>query len=1786
MPAIGEDLEPYVPIGADLEPAPYTGPINTPPPYAPEPPPENPWKKLVEGKFSEAGQAALTNLGAGLEQLRGIVDEAVPGFMDQMAVPISQGAKRYEKNPNDSAPKALGKAFVNTINDFADGLTSAQGVAMAAPFGPNAGLIGGLAKPVSAGFLASTVAALPQAAQRVKEVYDNPKSTAQERAEADLGLAGTFALTRVLARHVGSFEAPIKGGEQPSETTQTQVQQEAGQPTQPVQPVPQDFIRTIPAEQGPGIAEPAPAEGGGAGTGEQPAPERADTGADQGLGGAAEVAPASGEGAQGEGGQAGQEIAPPVETGAAPAAPEIPLEIRQGGEKGPTFTTFGREAIPGLQIAAEAPAPAAAPPSFADAEAITLPNPRKGWRGVPDSEVHVMQQPDGTWISAASAQLPTSGFGEPLSHSNAFHSREAAINAALDRVQSWTERTLKGRDITKTDKLRGQRVIDWVNEQRGKAATVPPTAAEQAGARITRAAAPDGGFAAHPLVQFVMDSGLMSKSTARRVWGKARYEENKSLWDSAPEFPDPRHNKIYSRTGGQSPDKIASDAVEAGLLPQGADASTLFQTLQKIGDASHRQAAIERGQSVAEKVASKQANSFARAVAKPAKGEAAINASDLQVGQTLKIRGENFKVTDIDPDTFAVTLEDGSKFGIQKVADNQVFYGEIKGGGKRAISQGRQDVSEPERPQIHGQAGESVLRDQGIQPPGAQEPVPQAPVTPQPVAPETLKALSPDALRAMLPTADPVTRGRIAWELGNRPPSELRPSAPPPTPELSATYDSPNGSVTVSKGGYIRNLFIKPEARRSGEGTALMKRVTDDADAAGIPLSLHIGEKRGDLANFYERLGFKKVGQDALGILYRREPIAKAPPPTPKLRPGEKGTGDLLQGEDQPFNLAGEKLDESAQKAAEARAQAEQDRKIHDEENQVPFGFGPGGASIHENLNIEPQITQLNATVSKALRSPRNLNPRAAFTKAYQAVGKQFVTAKQSLQGGLNNVRTSWQVMKTILMRPPVVEDFISALKDWHFADTKTSIAVRDFVRNVRKNLKSPLLREAITNYVQADGDMALLAQRAAASNIKYRPGYEAAMKLTPEQQTFAANVRQYFDAMLADGIKAGLLDHGIENYVNQIWKRPNRITRQLQADIQSGKLQTSFQNARRRIFDSFFEGEQKGFVPGTKDIASLIAVYDQAFNKAISGRAFVAALRNAKTAGGEKLVRFSGMQSEIPPVEGESAGAYLIRSRAVPEMAVTKDGRPYVAVDHPALRGWKFLVQDPATGKPVYYQSDMLVHPDYAPKVRLPGSPLSLKSILEPSALRQGPLGLVGKPLLTVGAFAKQTKLSLSIFHLDQEGLHGLFHRIDPANLVQIDLNNPVQAMLVRNGTVLLDYRAHELINEGVRGGGLTAKVPVLGRLQTGFNEFLFRDYIPRLKMTMAMHAFERNLGRRAFKGMTPDQVAEITANQANAAFGELNYRLLGRSQTMQDFLRLTILAPDFLEARSRFVGQALKRYGGEQRAALILGGATTYVAARIMNQFLDNDPHWEPRLAFSVVHNKREYRLRTVMGDLGEVMTDPARFFNNRFSPWLKEGITVATGRDITTGLRLTRFEQLKHALAWLVPISIGGTEQANATQRFLGSAGISNKPARGAINDVYDMARAYKTEVAKQDPEIAAEVKRAGQETYAGSDYARLNMALYDNDRERIVAETEKLIEQKGSDRVEQYYDNLPDKPFTGSVELEEAFLRGLANDPGRLTRYKQAVADRDGMARLFFQLRPYARPKRDSSLTPGR
>jgi hypothetical protein len=842
------------------------------------------------------------------------------------------------------------------------------------------------------------------------------------------------------------------------------------------------------------------------------------------------------------------------------------------------------------------------------------------------------------------------------------------------------------------------------------------------------------------------------------------------------------------------------------------------------------------------------------------------------------------------------------------------------------------------------------------------------------------------------------------------------------------------------------------------------------------------------------------------------------------------------------------------------------------------FGFGPGAAAVGEiPLRAESELHQLHDVVNAALKdepktasasqqvatavkaarkapgNPQGNAAKAAVTALWRAYRSPLTPGLRGLLGG---ARTQGR-------------DFMNALKDWQGADQRTSFYVRQWAQDLRRQIPDALTREAITNYIQADGDVSLLQQRAAASK-KFSAGYEAATRLTPAQQTVAENVRQYFDAMHRIGVRAGILNGAVENYITQMWKRPNRFTNALTAELQSGKLQKDFKYARKRIFDSFFEGEQADYAPATKDFSALVAAYDLAFNKSLSARALINALRKGKAADGEPVTRFSGMVMRIPG-QDVPPEAYLIRSRALPKEAVAADGRAYQVISHPALQGWKFVAQDAPEGSdatpiPAYYQADMLVHPDHYEH---------LNNVLKTSQWRKGALGAIMGPLFKAGALMKQTRLSLAAFHLDQEGLHGLFHRVNPANLDHIDFNDPTQYRLIRNGLLVSDYSAMELFAEGLRGGGLVSKIPGLGPLQNNFNEFLFKDYIPRLKMTMALHAYDRNVAR--YPNLPADAIAEMTARQGNAAFGELNHKLLGRSPTVQDTLRLLLLAPDFLEARAKFVGQALKPYGQEQRSALLLGAAVMYAGARALNQWLDNNPHWDK--PFAVIYNGREYHLRTVMGDAVEAFTDPQRFFYNRFSPWLKTIFTVGTQRDYR-GIKLTRWEQLKDTLSWFVPIPVGQGNEANTVkqwvqqtpQRTLASFGVSSKQAETPIDQVYKSALRWKETLT--DPKIQQEVKRAQQETYAQGDYARLNRSLLNTDKEQAVTEIVSLMKDKGKTPIDlaKYYDGLPSSPFTGSVQLDYRWHRVMT--PPEQSQYNKAIQQRLAMARLFFQLYPMA------------
>jgi hypothetical protein len=228
----------------------------------------------------------------------------------------------------------------------------------------------------------------------------------------------------------------------------------------------------------------------------------------------------------------------------------------------------------------------------------------------------------------------------------------------------------------------------------------------------------------------------------------------------------------------------------------------------------------------------------------------------------------------------------------------------------------------------------------------------------------------------------------------------------------------------------------------------------------------------------------------------------------------------------------------------------------------------------------------------------------------------------------------------------------------------------------------------------------------------------------------------------------------------------------------------------------------------------------------------------------------------------------------------------------------------------------------------------------------------------------------------------------------------------------------------EGLATTGLVNKIPLgVGAMMERYGNYLFTDYIPRLKMAMAKEALRRNTERYAGK-LSTDQILEKTANQSNAAFGELNYKMMGRNPTVQDALQLMALAPDFLEARARFLGQALKPGGAEQAAALVRGAIGMQVASMIVNGMVGDKDAWKNwHKPFTVTIHGRDYTLRSVPGDLIHLLTDPRSFVYHRMNPLLLKPIVEAlTGRDYLGNAR-TMYEQAKDLLQGGIPIPLSG-------------------------------------------------------------------------------------------------------------------------------------------------------------------
>ena len=166
-----------------------------------------------------------------------------------------------------------------------------------------------------------------------------------------------------------------------------------------------------------------------------------------------------------------------------------------------------------------------------------------------------------------------------------------------------------------------------------------------------------------------------------------------------------------------------------------------------------------------------------------------------------------------------------------------------------------------------------------------------------------------------------------------------------------------------------------------------------------------------------------------------------------------------------------------------------------------------------------------------------------------------------------------------------------------------------------------------------------------------------------------------------------------------------------------------------------------------------------------------------------------------------------------------------------------------------------------------------------------------------------------------------------------------------------------------------------------------------------------------------------KVAGETANARFGGLNYLSIGRSKEAQDILRLTMLAPDWLESQVRDLGLAMKYpgIGGFDLARISL---YTFVAARVLNYMNTGQAHLEEPFGVVSDDGKKVFGVRTLPGDLANAIRDPRYFLSNRLNPTIaRTGFEFFTGKD-RLGHDRTMPEELVDFLSNATPISLQGT------------------------------------------------------------------------------------------------------------------------------------------------------------------
>jgi len=293
-----------------------------------------------------------------------------------------------------------------------------------------------------------------------------------------------------------------------------------------------------------------------------------------------------------------------------------------------------------------------------------------------------------------------------------------------------------------------------------------------------------------------------------------------------------------------------------------------------------------------------------------------------------------------------------------------------------------------------------------------------------------------------------------------------------------------------------------------------------------------------------------------------------------------------------------------------------------------------------------------------------------------------------------------------------------------------------------------------------------------------------------------------------------------------------------------------------------------------------------------------------------------------------------------------------------------------------------------------------------------------------------------------------------------------------------------------------------------------------------------------------------------------------------------LGLLAPDFLEARTRFTGQALiglagGKVGREQLVALgtlaVAQAALAYTSAKVTGGT------WDKKDPFSFSLGNRKYTMRSVPEDITSLIKDTRQFVYNRLNPIITKPIVQGVSGVNYRGQKVSLGQTAKEMIEQPIPISargflgIGNTS-LSGWENLMGAVGlkISRTSAASAVrNDANDwMSKST-------NPKVQQAYKRKQTEVLPESVYKPIRQSIETGNKQDIVKSVRDLLstEPDQASKEKRMKRLLRDmNPFskpansyeshiknfaTPSREMEQAFIKSL--DAEGKERYRQAVRD---------------------------